>query len=177
MIKLISVSNQHLDELLVLAKTTFTSAFKDQNSPENFRLYMQKAFNRSIFLEQLNNPDMCFYFIKKQDITVGYIKLNERNAQNEQFDVPSIELERFYIQRNFQGQNIGQQVLQKVIQIAKEKEVDFLWLGVWDRNHKAIRFYERHGFVKFGSHPYFLGNDEQTDFLMKFDLTPPPPLS
>ena len=84
-----------------------------------------------------------------------------------------MELERFYILNEFQGLQIGQSVLQKVLKIAEEKGVAFLWLGVWDKNSRAIRFYERHGFKKFGSHPYYLGKDKQTDYLMKIDLTPP----
>ena len=136
---------------------------------------MQGAFNRTVLLEQLRHPDVYYFFIKRDELTLGYIKLNESEAQNESFEQKSIELERFYILSEFQGQNIGQNVLKKVIEIAQNKGLAFLWLGVWEKNLKAIRFYERHGFVKFGSHPYFLGNDEQTDYLMKIDLTPPLP--
>ena len=175
MIKLISVSDQQVEELLALAKHTFTEAFQKQNSPENFNLYMRQAFHPTVLLEQLRHKDIKYYFISLEQQTVGYIKINENSAQSEQFDHPSIELERFYIQSQFQGQKIGEQVLKKVVQMAKDSGVAFLWLGVWEKNDKAIRFYERHGFKKFGTHPYFLGNDKQTDYLMKVDLTLPLP--
>lgn len=172
-IYLVKCAVQDLTVLLNIARLTFREAFEEQNNPDDFRSYMDRAFNEVIFKEQLQHADSSYYFIKTNGSLVGYLKLNENQAQNEQFDASSIELERLYIQSNFQGQNIGQQVLQKVIHLAKEKGVSFLWLGVWEKNHNAIRFYERSGFKKFGAHPYFLGNDQQTDYLMKFDLTPP----
>ncbi len=175
MIKLISVSDQQIEELMALAKRTFTEAFEEQNSPENFNLYMRQAFNRTVLLEHLQHDDIRYFFISRGQQTVGYIKINENTAQSEQFDLTSIELERFYVQSEYQGQNIGAEVLKKIVRMAKDKGVAFLWLGVWEKNDKAIRFYERHGFKKFGAHPYFLGNDKQTDYLMKLDLTPPLP--
>ncbi len=173
MINVVNVTYDRLDELLQLARITFKKAFEHQNSPENFKLYMRQAFNRPLIEEQFNDPNIRFYFITKNEQVVGYLKINEKKAQTEQFDSESMELERFYILNEFQGLQIGQSVLQKVLKIAEEKGVAFLWLGVWDKNSRAIRFYERHGFKKFGSHPYYLGKDKQTDYLMKIDLTPP----
>ena len=176
MIKLVRVLDQELDALLDLARSTFKVSFEQQNKPEDFKLYMEKAFSRSVFKDQLRDPNSSFYFVRQLEETVGYIKINEKEAQNEQFDTQSIELERFYIKSSFQGQNIGKEVLKLVLDMVKNTEATFLWLGVWEKNAKAIRFYERHGFKKFGSHPYYLGNDKQTDYLMKIDLTSPLPL-
>jgi ribosomal protein S18 acetylase RimI-like enzyme len=72
--------------------------------------------------------------------------------------------------QDFQGQRIGKQMLQKAIALAAEKSKKYIWLGVWEHNEDAIRFYQKYGFEKFATHPYFVGKDEQTDWLLRFDL-------
>lgn len=101
---------------------------------------------------------------------VGYFKLNKKEAQTEPFGNTSIEIERIYVLDKFQGLQIGKQMLFKIVEMAKQENVSFIWLGVWEKNTAAIRFYERHGFVKIGTHPYYIGNDKQTDWLMRLDL-------
>ncbi len=160
-----------LDALVNIGRSTFISAFKAKNNPDDFKLYMDTAFSKGAIRNQLLNPNSLFYFLYLKNDLVGYLKLNVKDAQNEQFDKQSIELERIYILQNFQGRQLGKNALLKTIEIAKDKKVDFLWLGVWEHNHAAIRFYKRYGFKKFGSHPYMLGNDKQTDWLMKLDFT------
>ena len=121
-------------------------------------------------LEEIQNKNSTFYFILSNKTIVGYFKLNQNDAQNELFTKPSIELERIYVLPDFQGQGIGKIALFKIIKLAQEKKVDFLWLGVWQENKSAITFYQKNGFKIFGSHPYFIGKDKQTDWLMKYQL-------
>jgi ribosomal protein S18 acetylase RimI-like enzyme len=71
----------------------------------------------------------------------------------------------------FQGEQIGTKMLFKAIEIAFDKNKKHLWLGVWEKNTDAIRFYQKHGFLKFNTHPYYIGKDKQTDWLMRFDLS------
>ncbi|WP_348647867.1 GNAT family N-acetyltransferase [Arenibacter sp. F20364] len=106
----------------------------------------------------------------KDSSLVGYIKLNENEAQSDIKDRESIELERIYVLSEFQGQGIGEWILAQVISMAKAKNRYYVWLGVWEHNPKAIKFYQRLGFYKFGSHPYFIGSDEQTDWLLRLDI-------
>ena len=157
-----------LSPLIELARSTFVQAFEKYNDPDDFKSYVVTAFSENTIRSELSNPNSTFYFIFIGKQRAGYCKLNEKDAQNEQFDALSIELERIYIKKDFQSKKIGQQALQKILQLAKNKKVNFLWLGVWEHNPGAIRFYERNGFKKFGSHPYMLGKDKQTDWLMKY---------
>ncbi|MDJ0644806.1 MAG: GNAT family N-acetyltransferase [Flavobacteriaceae bacterium] len=164
-------TQKDINELIEISRSTFIAAFEKQNNRDDFSAYMTAAFSEETIKKQLQNPDSLFYFIYSDDVLVGYFKLNENNAQNELFSLPSVELERLYISSDYQGKEIGKNALRKTLEIAAAKSVSFLWLGVWEHNHAAIRFYERHGFVKFGTHPYLLGNDEQTDWLMKYELS------
>jgi len=81
-----------------------------------------------------------------------------------------MELERIYVLEEFQGRSYGAVILQKVKEVAISAQKQFIWLGVWEKNTRAIIFYERYGFKKFGTHPYYIGTDKQTDFLMRLDL-------
>jgi ribosomal protein S18 acetylase RimI-like enzyme len=163
-------SQSNLQELVEISRKTFISAFEKQNNPEDFKAYINKAFSKEQLNKELSLPNVSFYFVYKGNVLVGYFKLNEKEAQTEPFDDTSIEIERIYVLEEFQGQQLGKEMLQKIIEMAKQSKKKFIWLGVWEKNTLAIRFYERYGFEKFGTHPYIIGNDVQTDWLMRLDL-------
>jgi len=158
---------EDLDVLVDISRDTFVEAFEKDNDPEDFWNYINDAFNENIIIEQLLNVNSEFYFVYLKNVLVAYFKLNKREAQTEQFAKKSIELERIYVLRDFQSQGIGKRILLKIIDIAILSKSTFIWLGVWQKNVKAVKFYETYGFKKFGSHPYFIGKDKQTDWLMK----------
>jgi len=163
-------NSNDLDRLLKISRTTFIDAFEKDNNPDDFKEYINSAFSRENIETELSNPDSLFYFTYQNDILVGYFKINQKGAQTESFDQNAIELERIYVLNKFQGQHIGKQMLFKTIKLAKLKEAPFLWLGVWEKNSAAIRFYQRYGFIKFNTHHYYIGTDKQTDWLMKLNL-------
>ncbi len=161
------VTGADLPELQRISQETFQDAFAASNTAENMKLYEEKAFSREQLLDEINNPESTFYFAVTDGLVAGYLKLNTGKAQGDLQDQNSLELARIYVRKEFQGQRIGQQLLDKTIAVAREKNVDFAWLGVWELNPGAIRFYERNGFKKFSTHFFMLGSDRQTDILMK----------
>ena len=162
---------EDLDILIEMSKSTFIDAFEKENNPSDFKRYIAKAFNREQIRAELQNPNSSFYFMLLDAVGyVGYVKLNRKEAQKEDFDFNATELERIYVLAEFQGNQLGQKGLEMVIDIAKHENSSCVWLGVWEQNMRAISFYERHGFVKFGKHPYLIGEDKQYDWLMKLDL-------
>jgi len=160
---------QDLDVLIKISKQTFVDAFEKYNHPDDFKMYMDAAFNKEKIQEELEHPYSEFYFVVLDALRAGYFKLNTGSAQNEVFS-NAMELERIYIFKEFQSQGIGAKVLNRVIEMARLKDYEYLWLGVWEHNKKAIQFYKRHDFFKFDSHPFYLGKDLQTDILMKLNL-------
>ena len=141
---------EELHFLVEISKTTFITAFEADNNPKDFNAYIEEAFSSKQIKEELLNPNSTFYFVYKENSLVGYLKLNIGDAQNEQFEKKGMELERIYVLQEYQGQQIGKQMLDKAIIFARKKRVEFLWLGVWEENKQAIRFYKRYGFIKFG---------------------------
>ncbi|MFC4723128.1 GNAT family N-acetyltransferase [Geojedonia litorea] len=169
----LSVKNCSLEDLELLVKvslSTFVYAFERLNNPDDFKSHIEKAFSKSKIKDELLNPNSFFYFAYRGDKLVGYFKLNQKEAQTEPFGDKALELERIYVTDEFQNQGIGASILLEVIEMAKQKHMNYLWLGVWEHNASAMRFYERYGFKKFGSHSFYIGTDEQTDWLMKLDL-------
>jgi len=161
---------EDFNNLIVISKETFIDAFEKLNNPDDFQQYLKKAFSIEKMTLELSNSDSTFSFIYCDNVIVGYYKLNERDAQNEDFDMAAMELERIYIKKQFQGKQLGSKALNHIIEIAKKKNKTSLWLGVWEHNLKAIKFYEYHGFRSFGKHLFMLGNDQQYDILMKLNF-------
>ena len=159
-----------LEVLVNLGRRTFIEAFEKDNKPVDFKIYLDSAFGEETLRKELQDINSVYYFIYMDSSLVGYIKLNENEAQSDIKDINSIELERIYVLAEFQGRGIGEWILRQVISISKLKNRSYVWLGVWEHNPKAIKFYQRLGFYKFGSHPYFIGSDEQTDWLMRLDI-------
>ncbi|MGM9921184.1 MAG: GNAT family N-acetyltransferase, partial [Bhargavaea sp.] len=112
-----------------------------------------------------------FFFIEKDGKTAGYLKVNTGKAQSEEMGDNSLEVERIYISGRFQNQGLGKMLFGHALDLAREEGKTKVWLGVWEENEKAIAFYEKLGFIRAGEHTFFMGDDEQTDFIMemKFD--------
>jgi ribosomal protein S18 acetylase RimI-like enzyme len=154
-------------QLQNLGRQTFFETFAEHNPPENLDAYLAESFSTDKLTRELNNPDSAFYFAYFDKKLAGYLKINFGQAQTELNDSESMEIERIYVLSEFQGQKIGQALFVHALKIAKEAGCPYIWLGVWEKNHKALNFYRKNGFVEFDRHIFRIGDDEQTDFLMK----------
>lgn len=163
------IQADELSSLQSFAASTFEYAFAAHNTPEDLQEYMTEAFSTHQMAAELDHPEVYYYFARIGTLIAGYIKLNGTTAQKDLQDPDALELERIYVAPEFQNQGIGKYLLEKSVDLAREAGKKYLWLGVWDQNHGAIRFYQRHGFTKFAMHDFYLGQDRQTDFLMRKD--------
>ena len=145
---------------------TFVDTFANQNTPENMESYLQTSLSIEKLSIELNHPESEFYFAELNDEIIGYLKLNYGLAQSEPLE-NALEIERIYVRKEFHGKKIAQLLYNKAIERATERRDHFIWLGVWEHNARAIAFYTKLGFTAFGTHPFMLGNDKQTDILMK----------
>ncbi|HNX15665.1 MAG TPA: GNAT family N-acetyltransferase, partial [Oscillospiraceae bacterium] len=91
-------------------------------------------------------------------------------SQTDINDVQSLELERIYVDAKFQGRGLGRVLMEHAIEIARERKKSYVWLGVWEKNDKAIAFYQKNGFYKIGTHLFIMGDEEQIDYIMRRDL-------
>jgi ribosomal protein S18 acetylase RimI-like enzyme len=165
------VTINNVDQLQKIGRQTFYETFSESNTVENMKSYLENAFSADKIKNELSDENAEFYFAKIDEKIIGYLKLNFGQSQTERKDDKAIEIERIYVLKEFQGKKVGQILYEKAIEIAKYKKADYVWLGVWEDNPRAIRFYKKNGFVEFDKHIFKLGEDEQTDIMMKLILT------
>lgn len=165
-IKLKKCTKEDLKALQKIAIETFTETFSEYNTPENMKHYLEKAFNVKQLENELSNENSHFFFAYVNGDLAGYLKVNTNDAQTEEMDDQSLEIQRIYIKEKYQKQGLGKFLLEKAEAIAKESKKEKIWLGVWEKNYNAIGFYEKMGFVQTGSFTFYLGDEKQTDYIM-----------
>ena len=159
-----------LDVLQSFSRQRFFETFADMNTPENMTAYLEAAFAPEKIRAELSDANAAFYFLYWDGKLAGYLKLNEAPAQTDLHDEQALEIERIYVSKDFQGKGLGRCLMDKAIGTAIQRQKKYVWLGVWERNEKALRFYRRNGFYQVGTHLFVMGNDEQTDFILRKDL-------
>jgi diamine N-acetyltransferase len=165
----INIKHCTIEDLSILQEMsieTFIETFKDQNSPENMNAYLERAFNLNQLEKELATISSQFFFVIFNNEVAGYLKVNTKDAQSENMGEDSLEIERIYIRSKFQKLGLGKYLINKAIEIAVEQEKNKIWLGVWERNENAIAFYKKIGFVQAGAHSFYMGGEEQIDFIM-----------
>jgi len=149
---------------------TFYNAFAKDNKPEDMAAYLAKAFSVEQVAKEIADEMTIFLIVELDSQTTGYAKLRVNEAPACVKGDNPIELERFYILQNWHGQGLAQSLMQRCIEEAKQRGHQTIFLGVWEHNQRAIAFYQKCGFTKVGEHPFLLGSDLQTDWLMQFEV-------
>lgn len=169
-LQLIKATINDLETVRELGIRTFFESFSDVNTRENMAAYLETGFSIEKVTSELETPFSEFHLAYSDHELIGYLKVNHGPAQTELKDDSSLEIERIYVLQAHQGKKIGQILYEKALAIAQEHRYTFVWLGVWEKNAKAIGFYTRNGFVVFDRHLFALGDDIQTDLMMRRDL-------
>lgn len=162
-----------INEVLPLQKIgrqTFFETFSAGNTEEDMKKYLDEEFTTEKLTAELKEPNSEFYFATLDGEVIAYLKLNFGQSQTELKDDEALEIERIYVRKEFHGKQVGQLLYNKAIERARQINADYVWLGVWEKNPRAISFYRKNGFVEFDKHLFKLGDDEQTDIMMKLEL-------
>ena len=165
------IRNDKLDILRDISVKTFIETFASQNKEENIKQYLDTKMSLANLKEELNNMDSYFYFIILNNTIIGYTKLNFESAQTEKIFIgKAFEVERIYLLSKHSRKGYGRKAFENIFQIGKKKGMKKVWLGVWEYNKNAIEFYKHMGFKIFSKHSFLLGDDNQTDLLLKIDI-------
>lgn len=154
-----------------MSRQTFYEAFAFQNSPENMSKFMNEQFTKEALIREVGTPGNIFFLAYDGEKPVGYLRMRESINPTEFSNSNAIEIARIYVLANSIGKGVGKMLMQKCVEVAVAKNKKYIWLGVWEYNHRAIDFYFKWGFEKFGTQPFLLGDDLQTDWLMKKEVT------
>ena len=152
-----------------LAYTTFWDAFAHhpKNAPDDLNYYMRQAFNVDQITAELSDETSIFLIAELDGKAVGYAKLIIDNVEPGITAERPVELSRLYSHQEYLGRGVGQTLMDACFDRAGEEGCDVMWLGVWEYNPRAQRFYEKNGFRVVGKHVFQLGEDAQTDLLMQ----------
>lgn len=169
-IKIKKASISDVQVLQIISLQTFSETFAAVNTTENIKNYTQESFNLEQLATELSNPNSQFFIAYADSEPIGYLKINFGNAQTEVQSDNALEIHRIYVLQAFHGKKVGQILLDKAIAIGQQSSTDYMWLGVWEENRRALQFYTKNGFLVFDKHVFILGNEEQTDLLMKLEI-------
>ena len=154
-----------------LGAKTFYDTFAKENTPENINLYIKKSFSTEIQLNELSRHDIIFLIAEAEDEPVGYAKLKIDSHDEAVKGTKVMEIERIYASQEYIGRGVGKELMKACINEARQRGCDSIWLGVWEKNQRAIDFYKKWGFREVGTHIFKLGEDPQNDFVMELELT------
>lgn len=159
-----------LTDLQYLCRTTFYETFFDSTDEEDMRKFLAETYSAEKLSAELANSESVTFIAYKNGTPLGYLKLNIGNAQTEKCIDNALEIQRIYILKSAKGQGIGSAFMQIAENFASEKKLSTIWLGVWEHNEPAKKFYKSKGYEKFSQHTFVIGDDMQTDFLLKKEM-------
>jgi diamine N-acetyltransferase len=161
------------ETLTEFAWRTFYDAFSSMNSPENMETYRRQKFTLQELSAQMADPRATFLIAEIEATPVAYVKLYDGEVPACVNGLAPVEIERFYVDRQHHGKGLAQTLMQVCLDYARQSGYETVYLGVWEKNHRAIAFYHKYCFEIVGSYEFQLGDETQNDFWMERRLQEP----
>ena len=154
-----------------LGAKTFYDTFAKDNTQENIDAYIKGSFSSEIQLSELSEPDIIFLIAESESIAIGYAQLIMNSKDEAIKGTRPLEIRRIYASQEYLGKGVGKELMKATIREARQRGCDCVWLGVWEKNQRAIDFYKKWGFREVGTHLFSVGDDPQNDFVMELEMT------
>lgn len=156
--------------ICTLAHETFRETYGPVAPAANLEKYIAANFNEARITQELQDPGHSYYIAYVADQPVGFTKITHHQSAKGMISKHGIKLDRIYVVKAYQGLSIGTELMKKVYGVAREAHADYIWLMVWQKNERAIQFYQKAGFVIYETDAFHFGDEVHQDFLMKLDL-------
>jgi ribosomal protein S18 acetylase RimI-like enzyme len=153
-----------------IARKTFMETYGDMNTPENMEAYLQSQFSNERMKEEMESRHARFFLAYLDNVPAAFTKVRDDRQAKKLENIRALEIQRIYVLREYQGFSLGKAMLDMVKGLAQAEGYQTIWLQVWQKNNKAIRFYQKAGFMVFETASFLLGDSTQQDFLMRYDL-------
>jgi ribosomal protein S18 acetylase RimI-like enzyme len=153
--------------LAELGARTFAETFAEVNTPEDMAAYEAASFSVERLTEELTEPLSVFFIAEVEGGAAGYAKIQSGDAPECVEGQGPVELVRLYVARAWLGRGVGPALMRRCLEEARQAGFQTMWLGVWERNHRAQAFYRKWDFHEVGEHIFQLGSDPQRDILMQ----------
>ncbi|HDT8178231.1 GNAT family N-acetyltransferase [Enterococcus faecalis] len=157
-------------ELEAICQETFADTYGDGENEEDLQAHYERKFSPAVLESEILHKDSQYFFAFYNNELAGYVKLNHGDAQISYQHPQALQVERIYIRKSFKRLGLGKHLITKAIELAEEAEKETVWLGVWEHNHPAQKFYQSLGFVKTDEHDFYMGNERHTDYTMTKQL-------
>jgi diamine N-acetyltransferase len=169
-IEIVIATAKDADVIAQLSRQTFYETFAPSNTKEDMDEFLNKQFTYAALVKEVTDSNSIFLLAYDNEEAIGYARLRNEEQHAAFKNRPAIEIARIYALQKYIGRGVGKALILQCFAIAKKTNKQIIWLGVWQHNIKAIEFYKKFGFTKFGEHAFLLGNDLQTDWLMMKEL-------
>ncbi len=170
MIEIRKAIEQDIPAIREVAISAYYDTFSLYNTPENMQAFFDSTYNLPILYQELEEPNTWLYLAAERGKILGFARLRENREVADMLGPNTIELQRLYVLTEAQGRSVGTLLMEKSLDLAISRNYEWMWLGVWERNYNAQRFYKRVGFEKFSEHTFWMGDDPQIDWLLKKKL-------
>lgn len=168
--EIIRCTLDELTELQNVCRKTFYETFADSNTESDMKKFLDEAYSSEKLKSEIMDKDSATFLAVEKGEVLGYLKLNKGAAQTEKVFDSALEIQRIYILKKAKGKGIGTKLMSLAEETAKKLNLPVIWLGVWEHNEAAKAFYAKKEFVRFSEHTFTVGDDPQTDWLLKKEL-------
>lgn len=169
-IKIEQAGREQAEIIVELARKTFVETYGEYNDPLNMEHYVNEHFADTVIREELEDAHSRLFIAYLDGEAVGFAKLRDNRTGKSLEGIRALEIQRIYVLKEYQGYHVGKALMEKIHEIAREGRYQTLWLQVWQQNLKALKFYQKAGFVVYETTGFQLGKELQQDFLMRYDL-------
>ena len=152
--------------LAALAEETFRETFSSMNTAEDMNLHCKKSYSEAIQSAEISDSNVATLVCEDGGVLIAFAQLRWSQAPSCVFAKSPGEIQRLYVAKSWHGKGIAQDLMTTCIEEMEKRQSDVVWLGVWERNPRAIAFYKKIGFAEVGSHVFPLGTDPQRDIIM-----------
>jgi ribosomal protein S18 acetylase RimI-like enzyme len=159
------------ESLACFAEQIFRATFGPGNRTEDMDRYVAESFGPAYQRADISDPSGVVFIAEIQGAIVGYVQVCRHRVHDEIDAISPIELKRFYVARDFHGRGLAQRLMDTTLAYAAECSADVMWLAVFENNPRAISFYRKSGFVDTATQSFLLGSDEQTDIVMRRNVS------
>ncbi|MBK8846847.1 MAG: GNAT family N-acetyltransferase [Bacteroidetes bacterium] len=170
-LEILPATKDHAALLCKIGAQFFYDAYKDVKSETDLQEYIADAFLLVKVEAEFDNPMLFFAIGYVNKIPVAYIKLRSDRTHPNLEGIANLEIERIYVDRQYWRYKFGGAMMNYAIEYARQNKFDCLWLGVWQENNRAISFYKNAGFEIFGTKKFYVGSEENNDFVMRLMLS------
>jgi diamine N-acetyltransferase len=153
-----------------VAIRSYLDTFSDSNTPENMKAFLEGSYSLEKLQSEFHEPGSVLYLACEGDQVIGFLRLRKSNEVANKLGDNTIELQRLYIDTTYHGRQVGTKLMQEALRYAIKSKFKWIWLGVWEKNFNAQKFYAKWGFERFGEHVFQMGDDPQIDWLLRKKL-------